>query len=320
MPILKPLRSLARRTLTEAAIKLPPKARRSVLDGLAEGADAYAYELFQALGKSFGVRDIRVEGEYGLFEGALADGGVLAGYAKAKHWASETNRLFVDFFGRHGRGTYIDIGAHIGLTTVPVARFSGVACKAFEPEPSNFLYLSRNIASHCEHGNVELFNVALCDCNAPIEFELDVNNHGDHRIHMNGVSGAFSEQDRPVIVVQGMRLDDALAADSLQTPIGIKMDTQGAEGKIFRGGQTLLAKADLVFFEYWPYSMARTGVDTDWLLAFLRQNFAKGSLVAGDHDEAPDWTPIEKLTDRVQACFRSADREPFVYHEVYLRK
>jgi FkbM family methyltransferase len=176
------------------------------------------------------------------------------------------------------------------------------------------------VASHCEHGNVELFNVALCDRNAMVDFELDVNNHGDHRIHMNGVQGAFSEQDRPAISVKGMRLDDALSVDSLQAPIGIKIDTQGAEGKIFLGGQALLGKADLLFFEYWPYSMARTGVDIDWLATFLKQHFSEGSIVAGDNDEAPDWSPIEKLIDQVQICFRSADSEPFVYHEVYLRK
>jgi FkbM family methyltransferase len=320
MPMLRPLRSFARKALTEAALKLPPKTRRSVLEGLAAGADGEAYEIFQALGKSFGVRDIRVEGEYGLFEGAIADGGVMAGYAKAKSWASETNRLFVDFFGRHGRGTYIDIGAHIGLTTIPLARFPGVACKAFEPEPANFGYLARNVAIHCKHGNVELFNAALCDRNAAIDFELDVNNHGDHRIHMNGVQGVFDEQDRPVISVKGMRLDDALSIDSLQAPIGIKIDTQGAEGKIFVGGQALLGAADLVFFEYWPYSMARTGVDIDWLAAFLRQHFTAGSIVAGDHDEAPDWSPIENLIDRVQTYLRHSESEPFVYHEVYLRK
>jgi FkbM family methyltransferase len=316
--VLKPLRSLARKTLTEAAVRLPPNARRSVLSGLADGA--VAYELFQALGKAYGVRDIRVEGDYGLFEGSLADGGVLAGYAKAKHWACETNRLFVEFFSRHGSGTYIDIGAHIGLTTVPLARLAGLACKAFEPEPANFTYLSCNIARLCAHANVELFNVALCDRNGPVEFELDVNNHGDHRLHTQGTDGVFDEQKRPVITVAGSRLDDALSSQSLREPIGVKIDTQGGEGTIFMGGELLLGRADLVVFECSPYSMARTGGDIRRLTAFLARSFVEGSVVAGDSDEAPDWTPIDQVVEQLRASFRSPEDHPFDYYEVYVRK
>lgn len=73
------------------------------------------------------------------------------------------DEFFCDFFTRAGSGTYLDIGANIGLTTIPVAQNPRVACKAFEPAPHNFRYLSHNVAANCPHGNVDLFNLALFD-------------------------------------------------------------------------------------------------------------------------------------------------------------
>ena len=59
-------------------------------------------------------------------------------YASTGRWAEHTNELIGRFFDKAGRGTFLDIGANIGLTTIPVARRANVACHAFEPEPENF--------------------------------------------------------------------------------------------------------------------------------------------------------------------------------------
>jgi FkbM family methyltransferase len=312
------LRTTARRTITKLVAKLPTIARRSIMEALVSGPNCY--DLFQAIGRAHGVRDICVLGDYGAIEGSLADDGIMAGYAKHKSWAAETNRLFVGFFATHRAGTYIDIGANLGLTTIPIAAISGVDCKAFEPDPDNYRHLTRNVAEHCRHGNVQLFNLAVYDRTGTIEFEIDVHNHGDHRVHVAGRAGLLMEASRPVIAVQSTRLDDLFDIATLKRPLVVKMDTQGSEGQIFAGGERLLAESTLIFFEYWPYSMRRFSADIDALTKFIERTFPTGSIVPGDQDAPPNWQSIDQVIKTMHERWRLAEAEPFVYHEIYLRK
>src|SRR5262245_1242860 len=81
---MNPLRTTARRVLTKFVANLPIIARRSVMEALVSGPNCY--DLFQAIGRAHGVRDICVLGDYGAIEGSLADDGIMAGYAKHKSW------------------------------------------------------------------------------------------------------------------------------------------------------------------------------------------------------------------------------------------
>ena len=63
--------------------------------------------------------------------------------------------MFVDFFEERDSGTYLDIGANIGLTTIPIARNHRVRCHSFEPDPGLFVHLLENIHRNCRR-NVEL--------------------------------------------------------------------------------------------------------------------------------------------------------------------
>jgi hypothetical protein len=61
---------------------------------------------------------------------------VLPEYAATGTFAETVTSALTDFL--RGGGTYIDVGANIGLTIIPVARNPNVHCLAFEPEPVNF--------------------------------------------------------------------------------------------------------------------------------------------------------------------------------------
>ena len=313
-------RATARRAITAFVATLPTNTKRSVMEALVSGSESY--DLFQAIGLAHGVDDIRVLGDYGVIEGSLADDKIIAGYAKHKSWAAETNRFFGSYFETHQTGTYIDIGANLGLTTIPIAVFARVDCKAFEPDPDNYRHLETNVARHCHHGNVQLFNVAIYDRTGTIDFEIDVHNHGDHRIHTVGMGHTLMVEDtRPVITVQAQRLDDLFDLPTLKRPVVVKMDTQGSEGQIFLGGRRLLAESSLIFFEFWPYAMQRFGTDIDALTGFIGRTFPSGSVVLADQDVPPtDWQPIDQVIGTMHQRWRLAEAEPFVYHEVYLRR
>jgi FkbM family methyltransferase len=312
------LRRTARRAVTRLMGRLPELARRDVMDALVSGPEGY--DLFQAIGRRYGVKDISVVGDYGLIEGSLADDKIIAGYAKSKNWAMETNKFFTDFFKTQSAGTYIDVGANLGLTTIPIAALPRVDCKALEPDPDNYRHLVHNVAEHCRNKNVELFDIAAWDTTGTLDFELDAHNHGDHRIHVATSEGKLLEAERQVINVFASRLDDLFDPATLKHPIALKMDTQGSESQIFAGGERLLSQCALVFFEYWPYSMTRFGADIDRLTTFITQHFSEGAMVLGDANMAPYWWPIEEVVKTMYQHWQLADKEPFNYFEIYLRK
>ena len=311
------LKFLAKEAVASVFACLPTGVQRAAIKRAA--ARANSYDIFQSLGRNFGVRDICVAGQYGLIEGSIDDDSVLAQYGQTKIWASESNRLFVDFFDARRGGTYLDIGANIGLTTIPVARNAQVSCVAFEPEPENFRYLDHNIRQNCRHGNVEILNFALFDRETAVDFELSDRNRGDHRIRLSASNGSYGEHARDVIRVAANKLDAVLDPNGLRLPLAVKIDTQGAECQVFGGGHETLSRADLVAFEYWPYGIRRAHGDVGLIVDFISRYFVQGALIKGDRNEAPTWRPIKAIAQQLSA-FWDLDTTAYCYHDVFVRK
>jgi FkbM family methyltransferase len=316
---MRTLRGLMKTAIAAGVAALPHGGRKAVVEGLSRAGGRY--EAFQALGRAYNVRDVRVAGEYGLIEGSLGDGAVLRTYAATGTWAPHTVELISGcFLAAPGhRGTFIDIGANIGLVTIPVARNPQVRCIAFEPEPRNFAYLASNVAANCPHRNVSLHNLALFDRRAKLPFELSEENCGDHRLRLNGDGGVFGEQHRQTIEVQAERLDRCIDLDLLPRPIVVKVDTQGAEAHVVAGGQETLAAADLLIMEFWPYGLARMGGDVDAIIDFITASFRAGTLVNGESNETSAWFPIEAI-GTAMAELRRGYENSVDYVDIIVRK
>ena len=164
-------RNFIRRVLKSAVYSLPGVTRETVFDlvkrvskGVVASLPHVAKEaVFEQICDDFGrfaviarcapdcnVVALRVSGSYGVIQSAPDDDTILTQYAKSGTWAERTNNLFRSFFADRG-GNYIDIGANIGLTTIPVAQNPHVRCLAIEPEPQNFANLCVNIAENCAY-------------------------------------------------------------------------------------------------------------------------------------------------------------------------
>jgi len=311
------LRSSAAIAISKVAGALPRTVRKALLNGVLDRDGDYS--LFQELGRKYGVEDIRISGNYGMIEGSIDDGALLPAYGRTKSWAAASNALFTDFFSRRGGGTYVDVGANVGLTTIPIAQNAAVACKAVEPEPAAFAYLAANVARNCRGRNVELFNIAALDRAALVDFELSEMNMGDHRVRLHRRPGRWHEQRRAVIKVPADCLDDILDADALAPPIALKVDTQGAEAHVFDGARRHLARAELVAFEYWPYGIRRMAGDTASLAALVVQHFAEGSIGKGDEGLEPQWAPTASVAQRLLELAKHGE-DPYPYFDVLLRK
>jgi len=297
------LKDLTKRALRTAARRLPARARRAALASLAgidegfELVDAHdRYALLQRLAREHGIDRFVAHGDVGWMQGHIDDGVVFRFYAAHGVWASTSNALFTEQL-KDG-GSYLDIGANIGLTTVPIATANpAVRCVAFEPDPQTYAMLVANLAANCPDANVRAERLALSATNGRMTFERSAKNWGDHRLRLTERDGRYDEAARDVIEVDARRLDDIDL--ELPAPLAVKIDTQGAEPLILAGGSRTLGGAHLIALEFWPYGMARANGSEQGVIDFVRSNFREGMLCR--RDQPAEWLPIDEVATRLRA-------------------
>ena len=185
--------------------------------------------------------------------------------------------------------TIVDVGANIGYYTVLGAQAVGSSGRvyAFEPDPSSFGYLERNVEVN-GYKNVVLEQKALTNKPGTLRLYLATSNLGDHRIYPTG--------DRAYVEVEGVTLDDYL--EGLERNVDfIKIDTQGAEVVILEGMRKTLERNRGVKLavEFWPRGLEGFGYKASQLLAILQEH----EFAIKDIDEnlgvAVETTPAELL-------------------------
>ena len=163
--------------------------------------------------------------------------------------------------------TAIDVGAHVGYFTALFRLCVGKAGRvfAFEPMPSTYRRLLRNVLGNDFH-NVMALPMALSDENGEAHFFLDPENEGE--------SSLVVRPELRSCVVQTTSLDE-LFADSLRVrPRVMKLDAEGVELKILRGGKRFFAAhaPDLVICEHNRTALREAGVTPDDLRQFFAQH------------------------------------------------
>jgi FkbM family methyltransferase len=272
------MKSFLRKVLWAGMAWWPTRLKAAVANFLCRDETfirAYGRELIAQVAPICGIDGVRATGEAGEILSSPFDRTVFASYAMTGNWAQSTNALFARFFTENGGGTYLDIGANIGLTTIPIARLSDVQCFAFEPAPENFRNLQANVRTNCDLDKVQTFQVALFEKESQLEFELSNYNLGDHRIRLDGTIDR--DETKRVIRVKAMPLDLLVLGDPDRV-LGVKIDTQGAEPFVIAGGGKILGRAQLLVLEWCPYLMVKMGADPTVVLNFLRASFRVGRI------------------------------------------
>src|SRR5208283_5111928 len=96
--------------------------RRLVRRGIESLPFGLLYEIFYQSGLALGVSGYEVPGRAGTFVGPFKDQSVIKQYLRHGVLSPVIVKLFSDFFAARGGGTFYDLGANIGLVTVPVAQ------------------------------------------------------------------------------------------------------------------------------------------------------------------------------------------------------
>lgn len=153
-------------------------------------------------------------------------------------------------------GSFVDIGANIGLFAIEVAKklHGRGHVLAIEASPTVFRYLRANVDA-CGVSNVRVENVAV--------------NSGDseHTDFYEAPVSAFGMGARapqfyaPSISLPAASLDEILLRTGFPPPNVIKIDVEGFEADVFRGGLQCLsaAQAPAVVFEFVDWAEARSG-------------------------------------------------------------
>jgi len=137
--------------------------------------------------------------------------------------------------------TAIDVGAHIGLLSVIMAKKVGTPGKvfSFEPTPSTFALLTKTIEINEVSNIVKPINKAVADKAGQTSFYVtDIAAHNSNSLSNN--KREYGNEKK--IDVELVSLDD-LAIDKKLTKVDfIKIDAEGAEYAVLKGAQVLLAK------------------------------------------------------------------------------
>lgn len=158
----------------------------------------------------------------------------------------------------------LDIGANLGWYALHVAR-SGPECRilSFEPIPSSFVFLNRNIALN-RIPNIETFNFGFSDQSGTVPYYYDKTLSVNAGLANHAAEGASEE-----IYCRTETLDAFLEGNQLVAGF-VKCDVEGAELKVFRGGVKMLKhQRPVIFAEMLRKWAARFGYHPNDMIRFL---------------------------------------------------
>lgn len=129
---------------------------------------------------------------------------------------------------------FVDVGANVGSYTVLAGGAAGARVTAVEPVPATYGQLQRNVALNGLGERTRCCRLGLSENVGTLRFSRD----------LDTVNHVLAEgEDLPAVEVPVTRLDDLVGQD---VPLLIKMDVEGHERAVLRGGQATLADRRLL--------------------------------------------------------------------------
>lgn len=172
--------------------------------------------------------------------------------------------------------TFIDIGANTGsYSLLPIAN-DNINCYAFEPNPVAFDILSENVELNQLMDKVKLFNNGIWSENKMLDLKIPVDKidsglstfgNNPSRFKYDNKAGEFTTHS-----VECFTLDSFIKENNIDGVDAIKIDTEGAELDILKGGiETLKKYKPLLLMEYDDKNTNQFGYDRSKIVDFLKE-------------------------------------------------
>ncbi|RZD43510.1 MAG: hypothetical protein CXT78_08075 [Thaumarchaeota archaeon] len=139
-----------------------------------------------------------------------------------------------DIFILKKNDVIIDVGAHIGTYSIPIATQIGESGKilAFEPNPKNAMVLRKNIELN-KLNNIIVFENAASSKNQVVKLTLS----NDPMLSM-----ITSSEDEKIVKIECIPLDSLIKKLELKKVDWLKIDAEGSEISILEGSIEILEK------------------------------------------------------------------------------
>lgn len=139
----------------------------------------------------------------------------------------------VNLFQTLARGTVLDIGANIGCTALLFSKLADVV-HAFEPSPTTYRLLQRNT---CDADNVVTHNIGLGEMPGESELTFAANNRSGGFVSDKTKASSGHTVEKIVIDT----LNNTISKLALKNIDFIKIDVEGFEANVIKGGREVLA-------------------------------------------------------------------------------
>jgi FkbM family methyltransferase len=161
--------------------------------------------------------------------------------------------------------TVVDIGANIGYYSLLASKCVGekgnVFC--FEPAPSNFSFLKKNIETN-NAKNIVAVQKAVSNQEGTLELFMDEHLSGGHQIFNSGMKSKS-------VTVETISVDEFFENENINIDL-LKIDIEGAEMFALQGMKKTLATNPRIKFitEFYPIMIERCGFSPQQYLNELR--------------------------------------------------
>jgi FkbM family methyltransferase len=158
----------------------------------------------------------------------------------------------LEWIDRMERGSLVwDIGANVGLYSCYAAKARGCTVWAFEPSVFNLELLARNIFLNDLTPQVVIVPLPLSDRLATSTLNMSMTEWGGA---MSTFGESYTHDGNPLVKVfefrtLGLSMDDAVTRLDMAQPDYIKMDVDGIEHLILKGGLAVLSRVKGVLIE-----------------------------------------------------------------------
>ena len=179
----------------------------------------------------------------------------------------ENKQHLPDFFHlserHHGiqKGTFLDIGANIGTTSIQAAEFSNVsAVISFEPSSDNYALLMANVYLNKLENKITAFKCAVGEMRATNKLILSPVSSGDNRLRKEDHLADFQQSHSNHHLMLSEDVSTIAIDEFLSKELGsikyVWIDVQGYEYFVLKGCENLMKNRNIsVQIEYWPHGL-----------------------------------------------------------------